>query len=83
MAHCAQWASTSVGTVLVQASGDGCTDAVVLTPAEYASLSTNPLNLSLVEGAQISGAIAGIWAIAWCFKQLAKSINLNGDSTKE
>lgn len=83
MAQCAQWVSTSVGTVLTQASGDPCTAAVVLTPAEYSSLSSNPFHLSLSEGGLISGAIAGVWALAWCFKAIARTINLDGDSSKE
>lgn len=82
MAQCAQWAETSAGTVLVPASGDTCTGVVLVTPAEYAQLSTNPFRLTLEEGAFISSAVIGVWVIAVCIREIASVFSNDGNSTE-
>lgn len=83
MAACAQWTQLDAGnvqlTVLTEAPSGECTQLVVMTPVEYAAWLNNPLNLSIADGALISGAIAGVWAIAWGIKLIARAIDFDGD----
>lgn len=83
MADCAQWVATSVGTVLVQESASSCTSAVVLTPAEYAALSSNPFNLSFEDGALVSGAVVAVWGAAWVFKALILTLKDDGEARND
>lgn len=42
-----------------------------------------PWNLSVSEGAQISAAILGVWAFAWCFRALRRALNSDGNPESE
>lgn len=83
MAQCAQWVSTSVGTVLTQASGDPCTSVVVMTPAEYAAMSSSPFNLSFEDAALVSGAVVAVWGAAWVFKALILTLKDDGEARND
>lgn len=37
-----------------------------------------PWNLSVSEGAQISAAILGVWALAWCLRALRRVLSSDG-----
>ena len=50
-------------------------ELVLVTAAEYATANASPFILTIAEGASISGAIALVWAVAWGYKQLMKSVN--------
>lgn len=78
MAQCAQWVTTEVGVLLAQSSAEVCTAAVVLTPAEYVAISTNPFNLSFEDGALVSGAVVAVWGAAWVFKALILTLKDDG-----
>ena len=41
------------------------------------------LNLSAEEGAEISSAILLVWAVAWAFRVLVRSINSDGNSSTQ
>jgi len=58
----------------VQPTECATTDYVLLTRAEVIQNATSPLRLTWYEAGQISGAILGIWALAWCIKQMARLI---------
>lgn len=53
---------------------------VLLTPFEYESVSVNPYSVDVTGATQISIAIAGVWAIAWVFRQLIKLMALEKES---
>jgi len=63
---------------VVESAANPCTGYVLVTPAEYATLMANPFLLSLEDGALIGGAIAAVWASAWCVRQLARMLQLDG-----
>lgn len=83
MAQCAEWTRLDLEgvqlTVLTEAPAGECAQLVVLTPAEYGSLASNPFQLSISEGAQVSAAILGVWATAWCCKALVRALNSDGE----
>ena len=76
MAQCV--AVNADGSLSLSAS-DPCTELVVLTPAEYSTLATNPLNLSAEDGALMSIAIVGVWAVAWSIRALADVLRSGGE----
>lgn len=71
------------GGAVVESVADPCTGFLVLTPAEYAALSHNPFILSVEDGALISGAIAAVWASAWCLRALARTLRTDGVAEEE
>lgn len=42
-----------------------------------------PWNLSVSEGAQISAAILGVWALAWCLRALRRALSSDGNPESE
>jgi hypothetical protein len=68
--------------VIVPSTSDPCTTALLLSPTEFAHIAQNPFVLSLEDGAQLSAAIVGVWAVAWCVKALVLALRVDdGDST--
>lgn len=59
-----------VGTAVEVTTADPCTTLLLLTPAEYSAMASNPFVLSPEDGLLISGAVVGVWAAAWCWKAL-------------
>ncbi|MDB6020235.1 MAG: hypothetical protein JWQ04_92 [Pedosphaera sp.] len=57
------------------ASSGACVTALVLTPDEYALVTANPFVLPLDGAAQISTAIALVWAVAWGFRAILKALH--------
>lgn len=86
MAQCASFIAVPIDgssvSVLAQSTDSPCTTAVVLTPAEYGALSSNPFNLSMVDGALVSAAVVGVWGIGWAFRALTRTLDNGGDSTE-
>lgn len=74
MAQCVSTSIVNGVTVLVPVNDTPCTSMVVITPAEYQSMSASPFVLSLTDGALISSAILGVWGIAVCWRELAAFI---------
>lgn len=46
-------------------------------------ISVPPFNLSLEEGAQISGAILLVWALGFGIRQVIRALSVDGVSTSE
>ncbi len=64
----------------VQASpADPCTGYVLVTPVEYAAMAANPFVLDPVDGALVSGAVAGVWLLAWAARAV-RSVLSDRDS---
>ena len=76
MAQCVI-ADPTTGALSVS-SADPCTSLVVLTPAEYAVFSTNPLTLSAEDGATLSAAIATVWVVAWGIRAIYRAVGSDG-----
>lgn len=83
MAQCVQVVNVNGADVLSPVTAEPCTGLVVLTPAEYAHVSSNPFNLSNEDGVLIAGAVATVWIAAWCFKALIRTLNSDGDPQPE
>lgn len=82
MAECVTVAQVNGVDVIVPIRDDPCTTALLLTPTEFAHIAQNPFVLSIEDGALISGAIVGIWAIAWGIKALILTLRgSDGDSS--
>lgn len=77
MSQCVQVNGTT--GALEPSTASPCTSFVMLTPDEYSSLVASPLNLSAEDGATLSVAILGVWAVAWSFKALVKALNVDGE----
>jgi hypothetical protein len=71
------------GGAVVESLAAPCTGFLILTPAEYAALSHNPFNLSVEDGALVGGAITAIWAAAWCWRALARTLRSDGEAVEE
>jgi len=78
MAQCVDVAEVQGVRVLVPVDGEACTGLVVLTPAEYAHVSNNPFNLSMVDGATVAAAVSSVWLVAWAFRAMVQALN-SGD----
>lgn len=76
----AQCITVNASGQLETSTADPCTTLVVLTPAEYAAVSANPFNLSPEDGALISGAVIGVWCIAWACRALQRVLSTDGES---
>jgi hypothetical protein len=48
-------------------------------PSAYSG--SGPFNLSNSDGLAVSGAIAGVWLFAWCFRALVQVLHSDGVST--
>jgi len=59
-----------------------CTTLVALSPAEYQSVMSNPLFLTLEQGALIGGAIAAVWASAWGIRVILGMLRPTGASSE-
>lgn len=81
MAQCVSTALVQGQTVLVPVADSPCTSFVLVTPAEYESMSSNPFRLSLQDASLIAAAILGVWGIAVCWRELATFIR--GGTTGE
>lgn len=87
MAQCVQFVLVDGNYSLQPSPADqtpaNCQGYLLLTPEEFSS-TQNPffVPLSMSDGALISTAIALVWAIAFVFKTLRKSLDVstNGDS---
>ena len=86
MAQCAFVVNVSGQDVIAPASaasGAACTSLVVLSADEFANWQNNPLNLSASDGLLYSAAIVGVWAAAFGWRALVRTLNNNdGDSTE-
>lgn len=83
MAQCvaSQTLAVEGGQIEVLAVVPGpCTQAVLLSPAEYSRWLDSPLNLSVEDGSQIAGAILAVWAIAWVARAIVRSLDVDGES---
>lgn len=78
MAQCVEVAELQGVRVLVPVDGEACTGLVVLTPAEYAHVASNPFNLSYEDGAMVAGAVASVWLLAWVFRALVRALGSDG-----
>ncbi|MET3181115.1 UNVERIFIED_ORG: hypothetical protein ABIC43_004284 [Variovorax guangxiensis] len=59
-----------------------CSSACTVTVVHDFNLPV--FNLTVEQGAQISGAILWVWAIGWCIRQLVKLVQTSdASSTKE
>ncbi len=79
MSQCAIVTQVNGVDVIAPSVADPCTGLVVLTPAEYEAMATNPLNLSVEDGALVAGLIVGVWAIAWSFRALYSVLHDGGE----
>jgi len=43
------------------------------------SASNGPFDLSISDGGLISGAVAGVWALAWVLRQLRAALDTDGE----
>lgn len=74
---------TLAATGFVYSSPCAPMDSVVMTYGEYVAVvpqdkstgSASPFILTMQEGSAIAAAIALVWAVAWGYKQLIKSVN--------
>jgi hypothetical protein len=57
-------------------------DFVLVDPQEFATISANPFALDLAGAAQISVAIAGVWAVAWVFRALIKAMAIDREENE-
>ena len=55
---------------LVAAASSPCTSLVVVTPAEYEVIASNPFRLTEAGGLELGLAITGVWVVAWCMRAL-------------
>lgn len=55
--------------------GAACTVTVVH------ELSLPPLQLDTAEGAAIAGAVLAVWAVAWGFRALIRTLNIDSNSS--
>lgn len=62
-----------VNALDLSAEGATCTASqyVVMTDAEFSTLTASPFRLTLAEGGAISTAILLVWAAAWGIKTIA------------
>jgi hypothetical protein len=67
------------GGVVTASAADPCPGFVVLTPTEYGSFLASPFSLSAEDGATVSIAIIGVWAVAFAFRALAKALHTDGE----
>ena len=65
---------------LTQVNETPCTGFVLLTPAEYSAMASNPFVLSVEDGALISGAIGGVWALAWALRAIRSALDTGGET---
>ena len=62
---------------------ESCATYVLMSPGEYTyATASSAWALSLQDGVDIGVAILGVWALAWCFRMVAKAI-LSIDEGKE
>jgi len=71
---CVELAASAV----VPSAADPCTGYVLFSAAEATTLLSNPFLLTVEQGLLIGGAIAAVWAAAWCIRQLARVLQLDG-----
>lgn len=84
MAECVTVSQINGVDVIVPSHANPCTTALLLTPSEFAHIAQNPFVLSIEDGALISAAIVGIWAIAWGIKAAILVLRgSDGDSTSD
>lgn len=53
---------------------------VLLSPAEYGQLVNSPMQMTPADGAQVAGAVAMCWAVAWGVRMVIRVIR---DSTAD
>lgn len=80
MAVCAVSGSGSVALLPMASPADSCAGLVLLQPAD---VPPNPFVLTEGEGALIAAAVGAVWAAAWGWKALARTLNTDGNSTEE
>lgn len=51
------------------------TSFLLMSPAEVQAVQWSPLNLSLEDGSVLAVAIVGVWAAAWCWRALIKTLD--------
>jgi len=79
MAQCAYIANVAGTDVLAAdaAASGACSSLVVLSADEFANWQNNPLNLSAADGLTVSVAIVGVWAAAFGWRALVRTLNNN------
>lgn len=85
---CPDWTCLELVQVemLVLAAADTeCTAAqlVVLESAEVDYYLTSPLKFTVEEGAMVSLAVAGVWAVGWVIRQLIGMVRERPDPVNE
>ena len=67
-------------TTLQFSTNTTCTpsEIVLVNASEFGRATESPFRLSLAEGGVIAGAVLTIWATAWVFKAVTKSLS-SGD----
>ena len=81
------WASAlQSGALLTGASGapTPTPSSIQFTAEEVAALkfqamNPSPFNLSISDGALVSGAIVGTWAVAWAARQFVRALGSDGE----
>lgn len=59
---------------------DVCPGLILVTPVEYRSMSASPFNLSVEDGALLSGAIGGVWCLAWALRAIRSALDTDGET---
>lgn len=77
MAQCVAIVSGVVRT----STANPCTGFVILTPAEYSTLVSNPLLLTPEDGFVLSAAVIGVWASAVAIRALIRALNVADGET--
>ncbi|MFZ4551887.1 MAG: hypothetical protein ACOYNB_08690 [Aquabacterium sp.] len=72
MAQCVAFVLVNGVTVLSPVEATPCTTAVVLTPAEYELMASNPFRLGVDEAALLASAVLGVWGIGYCWRSIRK-----------
>ena len=71
----AQCVAIDTAGAVVQDLSTPCTGLVLLTPAEYAAIATNPFQLTAEDGFILSVAIIGVWAAAFSIRAVIRALD--------
>lgn len=75
MPVCALSSGNGLALQQMASLADACSGVVLLQPAD---VPPNPFVLSEAEGALTAAAVGAVWAAAWCWKALARTLNTDG-----
>lgn len=84
MAQCAAIVNVNGQALLAPVdTGDApCTSLLLLTPAEYGVVSASPFNMTAEEGALLSVAIVGVWAVAFSWHAIRLALGSTGGDSE-